>query len=239
MRSMMAQADAAPEPAEQAGKKTATPSTPRKIPGNLPYLTASGTLKKALDRLQEASRPDKFNADVLENVLKLTGGAARATIPIMKKMGFLSSDATPTELYAKFRTSSGRGGAALLGLKNAFPEIFKRSEYAHAVEDHKLRDIILEITGLKPSDPVAIAIKSTFNVIKSYVPANIDPASSDSDAGPSDEPPAERQYPAYDTGHQKPGKIGLVYNINVVIPETADLKVLNAIFRSLKENLMQ
>jgi hypothetical protein len=133
----------------------------RKIPGNLPYLTAAGTLKRALERLIDASRPDKFNADFLENVLKLSGGGARATIPILKKMNFLSSDAVPTELYAKFRTSGGRAAAAVQGLRNGFPEIFKRSEYAHTVDDNKLRDIIVEITGLKANDTVAKAIYST------------------------------------------------------------------------------
>lgn len=153
---------------KELGGKTTPP--PRKIPGNLPYLPASGTLKRALERLIDASRPDKFNADFLENVLKLSGGSARATIPIFKKMGLLTSDGVPTELYAKFRTEGGRGPAALQALKNAFPEIFKRSEYAHSVDENKLRDIILEITGLKANDPVAIAIKSTFNVIKSFIP---------------------------------------------------------------------
>jgi Family of unknown function (DUF5343) len=151
-----------------------TASSPRKIPGNLPYLTASGTLKKALDRLSEASRPDRFSYDFLENILKLKGGSARATIPILKRTGFLSSDASPTELYARFRTDGGRGAAALQALRIGFPEIFRRSEYAHLVDDAKLRDIIVEITGLKGSDTVAQAIKATFNVFKAYIPAGMD-----------------------------------------------------------------
>ena len=113
------QGEAKAEPANNAEATKAT--TPRKIPGNLPYLAASGTLKRALERIVDASRPDKFNADFLENVLKLSGGAARATIPIMKKMGFLTSDALPTDLYAKFRTEGGRPAAALLGYAMAFP----------------------------------------------------------------------------------------------------------------------
>ena len=211
----------------------------REIPGNLPYLTASGTLKKALDRLVEAQRPEKFSTDFLENVLKLTGGSARATIPILKKMGFLNSDGTPTELYAKFRTSGGQGGAALQGLKNAFPEIFRRSEYAHSADDGKLKDIIVEITGLKPSEPVAMAIRSTFNVIKSYVPAGLElgnaapePTSIEPDEVP-DARPGSTSSADGGTG------IRLAYNINIVLPETSDLTVLNAIFRSIKENLMQ
>jgi Family of unknown function (DUF5343) len=236
---------------EQSGEKSeidekivSTKATaPRKIPGNLPYLTASGTLKKALERLIDASRPDKFNADFMENVLKLSGGAARATIPILKKMGFLSSDGVPTEFYAKFRTEGGRAAAALAGLRNGFPEIFKRSEYAHTVDDNKLRDIILEITGLKASDPVAMAIKSTFNVVKSFVPPGADLTGGDDESGLQDEQVGviANQHGHSDTLRNigKGSKsVGLVYNINIVLPETSDLKVLNAIFRSIKENLL-
>jgi len=217
-------------------KSETTPQ--RKIPGNLPYITASGTLKKALDRIIEASRPDRFNGDFLENVLKLTGGAARACIPILKRMGFLTSDGTPSELYAKFRTDSGRAGAALQGLRNAFPEIFKKSEYAHTVDETRLKDIIVEITGLKSADPVASAIRTTFNVVKSYVPSNFDPSSTREDAQTPDENSSDGiKVPI--SHRQNDDKIGLVYNINIVLPETSDLKVLNAIFRSIKENLMQ
>lgn len=230
--------------AEIGDKGLATKATPpRKIPGNLPYLAASGTLKRALERLIDASRPDKFNADFLENVLKLSGGAARATIPIMKKMGFLTSDALPTDLYAKFRTEGGRPTASLAGLRNGFPEIFKRSEYAHTVDDKKLRDIILEITGLKASDPVAQAIKSTFNVVKSFIPAGADLTGTDEDLGMQDDgsgPQAAHNGQAEVVRNvvRSSKSVGLVYNINIVLPETSDLKVLNAIFRSVKENLL-
>jgi hypothetical protein len=229
------------ETADKAAVAKAT--APRKIPGNLPYLAASGTLKRALERLIDASRPDKFNADFLENVLKLSGGAARATIPIMKKMGFLTSDAVPTDLYAKFRTEGGRPAASLAGLRNGFPEIFKRSEYAHTVDDNKLRDIILEITGLKASDPIAQAIKSTFNVVKSFIPAGADLTGSDDDQGLLDEaagnPAAQSEQGGVVRNVGRGSKsVGLVYNINIVLPETSDLKVLNAIFRSVKENLL-
>lgn len=222
---------------------SAKASSNRKIPGNLPYLPASGTLKRALERLIGASRPDRFNADFMENVLRLSGGAARATIPIMIKMGFLSSDGVPTELYAKFRTEGGRPAAALAGLRNGFPEIFKRSEYAHTVDDNKLRDIILEITGLSATDPVTLAIKSTFIVVKSFIPAGADLTATDDDANLQDEPfglTSNQNGPGEAVHNISRGSkpVGLVYNINIVLPETSDLKVLNAIFRSVKENLL-
>jgi hypothetical protein len=128
----------------------------------------------------------------------------------------------------------------LQALRAGFPEIFKRSEYAHSVDEGKLRDIILEITGLKASDPVAIAIKSTFNVVKSFIPNGMDPNSVEEDAGSEEAVTAPLQTAPVAAGRSRAGGgLGLTYNINIVLPETSDLRVLNAIFRSLKENLLQ
>lgn len=206
---------------EKGSKPDKTAAAQRKIPGNLPYLTASGTLKKVLDRAVELAKPDKFNYDFLENVVKLTGGAARACISIMKRMGLLSSDNSTTELYSRFRTEGGRSSAAHAALRNAFPEIFKRSDYAHKLEDSKLRDIIVEITGLKANDPVAQAIKGTFNVLKGFI-------------DPGFKAEATQDNPVTNAPHEDhPGKnlsrqdnrrssIGLSYSINIVLPETSD-----------------
>lgn len=223
---------------EVAQKKSSASSVRRDIPGNLPYLTASGTLKKVLDRIIEAQRPDRFSIDFLENVLKLTGGSARATIAILKRCGFLSSDGSPTELYARFKTEGGRSAAALQGLKNGFPEIFKRSEYAYTADDAKLKDIVTEITGLNRSDPVAVAIRGTFNVLRSYIAGPVDVTRDLDEGGATAESSSFRPDVDYASSPQNGRRLGLVNNINIVLPETSDLKVLNAIFRSLKDNLL-
>lgn len=230
---------------EQTAEEVSAPSStvaPRKIPGNLPYIAAPGTLKRVLDKLIDAQRPDKFTADFLANVLKMSGGGARSTIPMLKKMGFLSSDGTPTETYGRFRTETGRGPAALQGLRSAYAEIFKRSEYAHAADDAKIRDIIVEITGLKATDPVAGLMRNTFNAIKSFIPPNIDVSTSNS--GPEisatdDDRHVRAQTPPEYVEGESGGSIRLAYNINIVLPETSDLTVLNAIFKSIRENLMR
>ena len=129
---------------KESEKKTAAR---REIPGNLPYLTGPGTLKNVLSKIIELAKPDKFNYDFLENVVKIKGGNARSCIPILKKMGFLTTDNSTTELYGRFRTEGGRSAAAYEGLRRAFPEIFKRSDYAYSLDENKIKDIIVEITG--------------------------------------------------------------------------------------------
>lgn len=213
----------------------------RQIPGNLPYLTSYGTLKKMLEKAIELAKPDKFNYDFLENVVKMRGGTAKSCIPILKKMNFLNSDGTPTELYSKFRTESGRSRAVYEGLRSAFPEIFKRSDYAYSLEEQKIRDIIVEITGLKSNDPVAKAIKGTFLTVRSFIEPTFNHANDEqSSQSESDISTTETLSTQTHTANDTPsGALGISYNINIVVPETSDLNVLNAIFRSVKENLLK
>lgn len=225
-------------PAKLTAEKKSRTSR-REIPGNLPYLTSPGTLRTILNKAIELAKPDKFNYDFLENVVKMTGGASKTCIPILKRMGFLNSDNSPTEVYNRFRTESGRSTAAYEGLRRAFPEIFKRSDYAYSVDDSKLKDIIVEITGLKSSDPVAVAIKGTFNAIRGFIAPGFNHESMSIDDSSTVDP--EAAGPAQETSEvsaRTGPALGLSYNINIVIPETSDVRILNAIFRAVKDNLL-
>ncbi|AYG58043.1 DUF5343 domain-containing protein [Rhizobium jaguaris] len=151
-------------------------------------------------------------------------------------MGFLTSDGVPTELYAKFRTDGGRSSAATQGLRAAFQEIFKRSEWAHTVDDAKLRDIVVEVTGLGPSDHILKAIIATFKAIRSFVVPGLERDDAVPITGVEE---VENASTGVGVAPSSNGDIRLAYNINIVLPETSDLKVLNAIFRSIRENLMR
>lgn len=168
------------------------------------------------------------------------GPEPRATIPLFKKIGFVDSNNAPTELYSKFRTDRKRGLAVYEGLKNGFSEIFKRSEFAYSLSDDKITDIIVEITGLSKSDRTVSAIKSTFLTLCSYLPTNfrhdviengaVSEVAVESSSSAFEGPPSEKA---------SVGNVGLSYNINIVLPETSDVAVLNAIFKSLKANILQ
>lgn len=215
-------------PASRAGEKK------REIKGGLPYATAPGTLKKALDGIIVAERPDKFSSDFMSMMLKILGGSQRPISPMLRKMGFITADGTPTELYSKFKSDSARGQAALDGLRNAYGEIFRRNEYAHRASDGEIKDIIIEITGLQKTDPIVKIISQTFETIRAFA---------DKSASPSNSEPAlasfsEEAQSAPSANHGGQSGLGLSYHINVVLPQTDNIAVFNAIFRSLRENLL-
>lgn len=211
----------------------------------LPYLASPGVIPKILGKIQEARRPDRFTQDFLETKLGQSGGSARAMIPLLKRMEFLSSDGTPTRLYDRFRNPSTSGAALASGIRSAYSEVFDRNTYANDLSRDKFKNLILEMTGLEKDNSVANLIVSTFWTLKNEadfdgtldddfserstnVAIPIDQPSSGSGTPP---PPPPREHEGVEF------KIG--YTINLNLPESTNVEVFNAIFKALNENLLR
>lgn len=218
-----------PEPSTKKSER-------REIPGGVPYSTSPGVFKTALDRMITAERPERYSGDFMATVLKIRGGSSRPVPPLLKKMGFLTSDGTPTDLYSKFKTDSGRSQAAYEGLRSAFSELFRRNEYAHKADEGVVTDLLVEITGLKRNDQVLRYMLQTFEAIRSFVKKDV--VAADTPVGQENSAAASDDGPIFPASNLGTSKIGLAYNINIVLPETENIAVFNAIFRSLRENLL-
>jgi hypothetical protein len=166
-----------------------------------------------------------------------SGGAARPIIPILKATGLLNQSGTPTELYSQFQTEAGRPAAALQALRNGFGEIFRRNQYAHRADEPTLIDVIVAITGLPKKEGIVRYILATFQAFQETAKlAREDAASTQAaDVAQADEAPARVEEK---NNLRSTAGLQLAYNINVVLPETTNVEVYNAIFRSLKANLL-
>lgn len=218
--------EAKPEPDKSAKAR-------RTIPGDFSYTATPGKLKTVLSNLITAERPEVFNKDFIETYLGVSGGSASPIPSILKRLGFIGSDGRPTELYAKFQTDGARPEATLEGLKRGFTELFKKNVFAHSLPEEKVKDLLVEITGLKKNEPVMAQIYGTFDAFRSFIPAKFVPPVGDERQGPDQEIPDDGR-----GGKAEVGALGLSYHINIVLPETKDVAVFNAIFQSLKQNLL-
>jgi hypothetical protein len=190
-----------------------------------------------LEKIPTSEKPGVFTSDFLGTVMGTTGGAARPIIPILKATGLLSQTGAPTELYAQFQTDAGRAPAALQAMRNGFAEIFRRNQYAHRADESALVDVIVAITGLPKKEGIVRYILNTFQVLQDYAKQARDDASADEPGIPgvaSDAIPPVLP----DQNGNGTGRLQLAYNINVMLPETTNVEVYNAIFRSLKANLL-
>jgi hypothetical protein len=213
---------------------------------SLPYLVQVGTLNRALDKIRDAATPDRFTTDYLTGTLGLKGGNARPVIPFLKKTGFLRADGVPTELYKRFRNPTASGAAAAEALRTGYAPLFAMNENAHKLSDADLKGLILQATGLDHDSRVVSAIQGSFKVLKTRAtfdakPSPLVASEPVPDAKPTGEPSEQRQLqktPPPESADLQFG-MNLSYTINLNLPATPDINVFNAIFRSLKENLLK
>ena len=206
-----------------------------------PFLNASGLIAKLFEKVQQAKVPERYTTDFQSTVLGYRSGSARPFIPFLKRLGFIEADGRPTDLYRQFRNADSSGSAMAAAMKIGFKDIFQRNEYAYKLSDEKLANLVIEVTGKESSDPVVRAITGSFKACN---------ALADFENEMPGKPPAEdqaqpltrdrsivRQEDA-DRLRKRANSLGLSYTINLNLPETTDVEVFNAIFRALKENLL-
>jgi hypothetical protein len=210
-----------------------------------PYMNSTGLISKILAKIAEAQKPERFTTDYLTTVLGYGSGSARPIIPLLKRLNFLQGDGAPTSLYARFRNPSERGPAMLEGLKAAYADLYARNEYVHSLSKEKLRDLVVEVTGLERENQIVTAIVGSVLALKAA--GNVgDATSAAATHAPS---PTEHAPPVSapmtidrrDLPPRRPGQefgLNLAYTINLNLPVSADAEVFNAIFKALKENLL-
>jgi len=210
---------------------------------SMPYMNSTGLIPKILDKIKEARTPDRFSQDFLGTVLGFASGSAKPFIPLAKRLGLINSDGTPSALYNRFRGSEEESKAAMAAaMKIAFAPLYKRNEFAERMEKKKLEGLVKEITGLEDTSSTFRGIIGTFEALKKYADFNITPDSSnavdDEQSGDGGGSGSDSGGSGGDDFQSDLGRLRFGYTININLPNTNEIAVFNAIFKSLKEHLL-
>ncbi|MGE3714284.1 MAG: DUF5343 domain-containing protein [Alphaproteobacteria bacterium] len=207
---------------------------------SLPFMNSTGLVTKILNKIIEAQTPPKYTQDFQAAKLGYGSGSAKPFIPLLKRIGLISSDGTPTELYKKFRNSSTRASAMATAIKTGYAPLYSISEYAHDLDTKKLKDAVIQVTGHPSDSSTVTAIVGTYNALKAF--ANFDETEDDLDENESEAiKPVNKILPVPSQTIPEPAAqrgMSLSYTINLNLPETKDPEVFDAIFTSLKTKLL-
>ena len=201
------------------------------------YYQNIGRIPEFFQRIKDAQAPDIVSQQLIKD-WGFSSSNDRALIPMLKTLGFLSADGRPTQRYLHYRDNSESKRVMADALREAYSDIFlikanpKQSDKeaiqgkfksAHNASDltsglmTKTFFALLDLADLSASGPDSSALKTT---------------------APPPEPPD-----AQEIGEQsRDPRIrfgGLNYNIQIHLPATKDIEVYNAIFKSLKEHLIE
>jgi hypothetical protein len=103
------------------------------------------------------------------------------------------------------------------------------------LDNKKLGDLIIQVTGAEASSSVVRHTLATLKVLKSFADFNA-PKPAESPIISTEVSP-RLAHTTHVPGKERLG-LNLSYTINLNLPATSDQAVFNAIFRSLKEHLL-
>jgi Family of unknown function (DUF5343) len=202
---------------------------------DLPYVVAIKRVSAVLDKVQKAAVPDKFNADFLAK-LGFTSSNDRALPSFFRKLGFLDGSNAPTARYKQLRNPAVARYAMADGVRDAYSELYAVDEKAHELSKEALRGQVATLTG--GEEGVVNLVAGTFLELCKL--ADFNEAITKQARSPDTLAILEKPKPALSTenARQVSGQLDFKYNIEIHLPATTDLGVYNAIFRSLRENLL-
>jgi hypothetical protein len=214
----------------------------------LPYLASPGNISKTLVGIQTAATPERVSQDFVKTVLKIPGSSGDQMTSFLKRIGFTGSDGRPTDRYKRFRNHVTSGQAMADAIRDAYKDIFKRNEYANKLSDGELKGLIVEITGSNADSRTVLLIASTFKNLVKF--ADFESSSEDQQTATQSDQVSPLQsnrankdaFEHRDTMDSPPPPssfgLNIGYTINLNLPSSTDIEVFNAIFKSLKENLL-
>lgn len=196
---------------------------------NPPYVNAYGNIPRLFNAIVVASVPPKFSNDFMKTTLRLKSSSYNAMIPFMKRLYFLDQANVPTKNYTNYRNK--KLSKLIIGecVKKAYASLYNANEYAHNMTQDELNETVKSIINLAEGSSTLGAIVGSFTELckLSDFSGKLTPEES------SEEKKAEKEHVTGVTA-----KLGINYTINLNLPPTTEIEVFNAIFKSLKENIL-
>ena len=202
-----------------------------------------GKLDQFFNILREGQAPSKFNREFLRDI-GFKSSNWLAVIGLMKGLGFLTPEGTPTSQYMDFLDRTRWQEVLAHAVKDAYSDIFVMKRNPTHEDLSKIAGKFKSTYNL--SDTASERSARTFLALLEL--ADRDTVLGDKDSH-IDETPAIPE----DTQDPPPGPVNVVpekarqtstrqadlhYNIQIHLPATKDIEVYNAIFKSLREHIV-
>lgn len=197
------------------------------------YTQAFGALSDFFNKIRDAQAPDKFTNQILKD-LGFKSNNHRPFIPLMKSLGFLSAEGTPTPRYHDYRNHSLSKKVMGEALKEAYSDIFLIKSHPKSADKELIQGKFKSYHNA--SDNVASLMAKTFYAILALAELDFETPKKK-----IKEPEQHKSKPGTPATikTEKISSLGLHYNIQIHLPATKDIEVYNSIFKSLKEHLIE
>jgi hypothetical protein len=208
---------------------------------NLPNsYVQTGRIDEYFEAMLNADAPERFSTRFLENLgFKSTND--RAFIGVLKDLGFIDQDGKPKQRYYDFLDRSQWKKIVADGLREAFAPLFAINRRANEMDLEAVKNKLRTLYAGQKNDNLIKLIAKTFVEVAGLGDFTEPEMETNTATNGSFERNNSEELP--DTAQiarptsSKAHFSSLQYHINIVLPETRDQAVYDAIFRSLREHL--
>jgi hypothetical protein len=207
---------------------------------NVPYMPAVGKIHEILDKIQNAGAPETFNVDFLSD-LGFTSSNDRPFARVLKYLGLLDSAARPQTAYREFLDHTKAKAVLASRLRAAYDDLFLSDKEAHKRSAAQLKGWFKTKTGV--GDAVAEKMASTFKTLADYADFDALPPVPAATEPPTPVAPATQSEALTEEIRRLPqlegvSSLGLVYRLEIHLPDSQNIDTFRAIFKALREELM-
>ena len=197
------------------------------------YMTSTKNLHPIMKKIVDGTAPPKFTVSHLKG-LGFKSSNDQGIIPVLKDLKLLTADGTPTQRYHDYRDPSKSKAVLAEALREAYTDIFHITEKPTEADRAAIKGKFKSTHNV--SDQIANLQTATFySLLKLSDLEAAKPTATVVETAKKDEHGQKHAPPA---SHLRGTELSLRYNIEVHLPATKDIDVYNAIFKSLKEHLI-
>jgi hypothetical protein len=219
---------------------------------NVAYMPSSGKIHDILNGIQKAAVPEVFGVDFMKD-MGFTSSNDRAMIRVLRYLGMIDSAGRPQSSYREFMDHTKAKTVLAARLRTAFDDLFASNKDAQAKTAAQLKGWFKTKTGA--ADTVAEKMAYTFKSLADYadwttpIPAPPEEKEEDreleTDAKDGIPDDVKSSFVSLKTKSSKGNGglgagagIGLVYRLEIHLPDSPNIDTFRAIFKALREELM-
>ena len=204
------------------------------------YLTTYKNTGDILQAIQSAQAPPRFTQKFLEG-LGFPSTNDRTMINVLKALGFLDDSGVPTSRYHQYLDQTQSAIVLAQGIREAYADLFRVNINANSMNATDVKNKMKTLSEGQFTDRVLTQMAGTFTTLVKHADFNGTPSGGgrvDDEQDHVDQIEDEKEERQKDRKNGGKTRIGdLVYSVNIVLPESRDPAVYDALFKALREHL--
>ena len=205
------------------------------------YLLTTKNLDAFLNSLLNAQAPPKFTNKFLEQ-LEFKSTNDRLFIGMLKFLGFIDGLGSPQDRYFKFLDQTQSKFVLAEAIKEAYADLFTVNVKANEMSVNDVKNKLKTLTQGSKSETVIGCMANTFTALCKYADfskhTTKEVVTVTKKEQIAEEIPHTNEHKMTHELINKKITTEMHYNIQIHLPETRDITVYDAIFKSLKEHLL-